>query len=353
LYLVRAKTETIKDLGGHREQGVLVITEVYLGPPGMKGEKFECTATGANVHIGGPYEPQGAYVGFFEEGVEGLWWVYYDVTSCTYRPELRWKVLGELEIAHLFPIQKHRMQWADLSGRPVDVEARFKEALDSWARPAEALAQAKSDNDRLALLKRLAADPKAPAAPWAATLLDRAGTAESLAALRELANDEKVAVKTQFVLDKALSRRDGPNWRQSERREQMLRNWLDEARFCGFVPLERWDLDYATYIALVEPCFAKFDKYNAWQRTILAQLLEIRVKPQRSEDQAALFSFLIRVFQKADTLQKADAINVQRAASHGLQCCQPLTDEQARVVRKLRDAARDPVVVRNLDFLLR
>jgi len=349
LYLVHAKTVRILqwDERGTPSRGRFLVTRVYLGPVELKGREFECE-TGWSKTFKATSHPD-RLVHFVAEGVEGLWWLYHDPIVNVYRPELRGKTIHELRIQR-FPIQNHRYDLGDW-GRFVDVEPRFQEALASWAKPVEAIAQAKSDDDRLALLQRLAANPKAPAAAWAVVLLGGSRTKEAVMALRELAGNESITLEAQYALDEALCRRDGPNWFRAERRKQMLARWLNEARLDSggeerlMLALGYGELDYATYIALVEPCFAKLGRYSEWQQELLARLLG--PSPQRAEDKVRMFAFLTPLVRNSPVRR------VREAASHALQDCRPLTEEQTGVVRELRDAARDPLVIKNLDWALR
>src|SRR5262249_38177941 len=162
--------------------------------------------------------------------------------------------------------------------------------------------------------------------------------------LRKLAENDKLTVPNQAALDKALVRSDSAAWSNSQARQQMFRRWLDEARLdydAGdhlATRLAVGDLDYVTYIALIEPCFAKLGQYSAWQQDALLRLLDC--SPRRAEDKALLFAFLTSLVRDSPSLR------VRVAAARSLQRCRPLTDEQARIVRELRDATRDPAVVR-------
>jgi len=350
LYLVHANTAKVSEKVEGYQKVQLTITRVYLGPAELKDKKFECLSGSRGVSGTSPADSPLSVITFAEEGVEGFWWVYHDKKANVYKPELRWKVLNEWKIQS-FPIQKHRSQWADFSGRPIDVEALFKEALANWAVPAQALDTAKSDDGRLKLLKRLAADPKAPAAPWASSLIGRAGTKEALVALQELSRNEKISLKTQYALDEALCKRDA-SWRSSGSRKKMLQNWLNEANISVLATarlsaaLADDQLDFATYIALWEACFAKRDKYSKSQQELLMQLIP-GSSVRRVEDKPALFAFLTGLLRKADTGE------LQYHASNRLQYCRPLSENEKAVVRELRDKATDLRAIESLERLLK
>jgi len=341
LFLVRAKTLSVADLMYHRRRGKLKVAQVYLGPARLVGEEFECETTGIGMHLGA-YGPK---IMFFERDVEGLWWIRHD-DSGTLQPELRAEVIEEFGIRQ-FPIQKHRSQWFNLSGQPVDVEARFRPPL-AWAAAIESVGKAKFDEERAKLLRQMAKGDDPFLSHWSIALLARARKPEDIALLRELAEAVEFSGTRQPQIDEILCRLDRDNWLRSPSRQRMIGRWLDSR--ANWVLMShgslrlywacRDDLSPERYLDALDRAFSSSNGYSAAQFKAVAVLLQ---HPPRAnaEDSQRIFGILI-----TQTESGADP-EVRRSAASGLfhmaRGC-VLNDAQEQRIRDLRDKSKERAV---------
>ena len=347
LYLVGAMTADTTPLPQGLTKGRFVVTHVYLGPATLQGAEFECSTSWPP--FGSIREtPTEINVGFIQKGVEGLWWLARDAATGNYRPQLRLDVRAQLHIER-FPSQKYAAQWAGQRSKRADVDDRFKEMLN-WAKAAEALWNAKSDDQRATMLKKWAADDQAIWASWAVALLGRANKADDIAVLKHIIKEKEFTGAQQIAVDDVLCRIEGDKWRTSEERSRLIWRWFDGRADQSLVDAARaWlyrttSKDFATqqFFRLLDHALAPENKLQAGQVYELARWLNEWKAPLSFE----------KCVQLAEDPRYSEIRYAGALRLSGLHRDGKLDGEQLNVIRRLRQEAHDIEVVKVLEWIL-
>ncbi len=370
LYLVQATTLSVKndaDPEAIHQLGRLRITGVLAGPRRLVGKDFEC-------HAGDPFPFQGLVcerlpnvVYFLEEGTEGLWWVYDD--GRTLRPELRYEKVKLLRLED-FPYQRMKtpgldVGWDGRRPRMVDVpfndwskvgaELRRKEKR-AWAEAVAEVYSAGTDADRRALLMRYAAAPGSPVSGWAIVLLSRGPKEEAVRFFRGLAGNDRLDPDAQAILDRELCHLDLKGWHGDPLRRALFRRWLDpKASGYAFVVgcervmqvMEEGKLDAEGFADAVRAAVAESDLLNDNEAKMHALIRLVGGGVRYTEtDRKAGFAF------HTDIIRTAKVPRLRSAAADGLEQFRPATEDELKVVKKLRENEPDREVRDMLDHVL-
>jgi hypothetical protein len=370
LYLVRATTLKVgKDPKATHQLGRLRITRVIAGPAKLVGKEFECYAgprhTSPEVlYSGRPFED---VVWNLEVGTEGLWWVYE--SGPTVYPDLHYDVVERLRLNDFPYLGTKDPDWGaaelyhprmadvklespwDTKWNKTNRERRRHEAR-AWEQAVSEVYSAKSDADRRALLRLFAAAPRSPVSGWAIALLTRGPWKEAVRFLRGLAKNDQLDGDAQATLDRELCALDGKKWRGSAERRAMLCRWM-ESKSTGDVFVsgcrriaQAWlddELDPQEYFAAVRTAVSECEKLNENERYAVERYLFVRYKKTERKD---WFDFL------AEIVRTAKVPWVRIHAVGGLEQFAPATEQELKVVEKLRANEPDREVQEWLDHVL-
>lgn len=368
-YLVRAKmVDKARHSNDIHDKALLRVTKVVAGPKRLFDQEFDCLVGSRFIYASGFGPgcewPLDGVVEHLDKDVEGLWWVYEDPDFQILKPELRYTEVERYRL-HSFPLlhtKKALNGFNDFDPRLAGVErGKYEEVLQelrrkdaaAWEEAAAAIYNAKTEEQRRALLEKHAATADSLLSGWAISLLARNPREATTRFLRELSANDKIHADAQITLDCALCRIDSKDWPKSEPRLKLLRRWLDPkasdtlfAFGCQRVResyLAR-ETSLSHFTSIFSIAIDSADKLTKEQNRVLAeQLGAIRFPAAERNDG---FRFLINVFEKGKTNW------VRATAVRALRGFRPFTDDETKAIRTLRDKEQNKDVAAWLDGVL-
>lgn len=275
LFLVRARLTKVDEINtfGPPPKHHFTIEEVFAGEASLKGKVLAYTAL--------PHPISGPRLPWMEEqqlflqlvpGIEVLWWIK--------RPDMRFGLANDFTLpgdpkAEFVPVTKVKelehfaIEWFPYAKAPPGAvgylgSQSWEEGL-AWARDVERVYQAKSPEERGAILRGLVAEGRPKVAGWALAILCHDVSEEARTDLLDRAAHEALSTENALLLDRMLCRLEQANWYNAPAREPLLRSCLetkDDREFdlaCRRLTdaVNNHEIDFPLFAKLLDPLWKK------------------------------------------------------------------------------------------------